>query len=291
MEITAKTKVLNVFRSIFKIPVLEKTLASVTNNKSTTSFITKLIPNNYQYSPESYRIITRNGISFKVDLYDYMGWLIYFGIRDEARSQLYRLLNNENLIVFDVGTNIGETLLNFAKLIPNGQVHGFEPDKLNYDRCSENLKMNSFKNIQLNNLGLGSEAGQFFIKTDTHSNRGGNKISSEFIENNTEVVNIVTLDQYMIDKQIAKIDLIKIDVEGYELHVLKGATEVIKKSKPVFFIELDDNNLKEQGHSAKALIRFLSEHHYSIINSETNRIITEQLDFTDCHYDIICNPN
>lgn len=291
MEITAKTKVLNVFRSIFKIPVLERTLASATNNKTTKSFITKLIPNNYQYQPESYRTIKRNGIRFKVDLYDYMGWLIYFGIKDEARPKLYNLLSTKNLVVFDVGTNIGETLLNFAKLVPNGQVHGFEPDIINYDRCCENLKMNTFTNIQLNNLGLGSEAGQYFIKTNTPSNRGGNKISTQFIENNTQIINIVTLDQYMVDKKLTKVDLIKIDVEGYELHVLKGATELIKKSKPVFFIELDDNNLKEQGHSAKALIHFLSEHNYSIKNSETNQIITEQVDFTNCHYDIICNPN
>lgn len=291
MEISTKTKILNVFRSIFKIPVLEKTLAATTSNKSIKSFSAKLIPNNYQYRPETYRVITRNGITFKVDLYDYMGWLIYFGIKDEARPKLYDLLTDKHFIVFDVGTNIGETLLNFAKLVPNGQVHGFEPDKLNYERCCENLSMNSFTNIQLNNVGLGAEAGQYFIKIDTPSNRGGNKISKEFIENNTQVVNIVTLDQYAIDKKLTKIDLIKIDVEGYELHVLKGAVEIIKKAKPIFFIELDDNNLSEQGHSAKELIHFLSEYQYTIRNSETDQIITEQTDFTNCHYDVICKPN
>lgn len=289
MEITAKTKILNVFRSAFKIPALEKALLTVTNNQSTESFFVKLIPNNYQYQPETYRFIKRNGITFKVDLYDYMGWLIYFGLKDEGRLKLYELIKDKkDAVILDVGTNIGETLLNFARLAPNGNVHGFEPDPLNHSRCCENLELNSFTNIQLNKVGLGSEKGEYFIKVNTPSNRGGNKISATFIENNTQVVNIITLDQYAESKQLSKIDLIKIDVEGYELNVLKGGKQTLSAFKPVLFIELDDNNLKEQGHSAKELIRFVKQFNYQVHHAETNQLITESADFTNCHYDIIC---
>lgn len=291
MKISTKTRVLNAFRKLFTLPFLEKILLRFTTNRPPDSFFVKLIPNNYQYSPHTFRTITRNGINFKVDLYDYIGWWLYFGIKEDSRFKLYHLVKQNNTIM-DVGANIGETLMNFAKLsLPGGEVHGFEPDVINYQHCTENLNLNNFKNIVLNNLGLGAKAGQFFIKTPTPSNRGGNKVSEEFIENNTNVITITTLDQYVANKNIQKIDLIKIDVEGYELNVLKGAIHVIKKFNPVLFIELDDNNLKEQGHSAKALIRFLSENNYTIKNSETDQIVTESADFSNCHYDIICNVN
>ena len=290
MEITTKTKTLNVFRNFFKIPILEKVLLTVTTNKTPESFFVKLIPNNYQYLPNTYRFIKRNGITFKVDLFDYMGWWIYFGIKDTCRRKLYNLVK-KNSIVIDVGANIGETLLNFAKLTQSdGEVHGFEPDALNYRRCSENLQLNNFNNIVLNNLGLGEKAGEYFIKTNTPSNRGGNKISAQYIENNTELINIIPLDQYVSDKKLNKIDLVKIDVEGYELHVLKGSELLIKKFKPVFFIELDDSNLKEQGNSAKELITYLTQFNYHITNAETDEVITADNDFRNCHYDIICKP-
>lgn len=291
MEITTKTKVLNILRNLFKIPLLEKALLSLTNNKSPESFFVKLIPNNYQYLPHTYRIINRNGINYKVDLYDYMGWWIYFGLKDESRPKLYNLLTNKTNTIIDIGTNIGETIMNFAKLAhKNGNVHGFEPDALNYERCVENLKLNNFTNITLNKLGLGAQAGQFFIKVDTPSNRGGNKISSEYIGNNTQVVNIITLDQYAAGKKLKNVDLIKIDVEGYELNVLKGSATLLKEFTPTLFIELDDNNLREQGDSAKALISYLSQFNYIITNAENNKPVTEMTDFTNCHYDIICKP-
>ncbi len=290
MEITTKTKTLNAFRRFFKIPILEKALLTVTNNRTPESFFVKLIPNNYQYLPHTYRFIKRNGIKFKVDLFDYMGWWIYFGIKDKSRRKLYDLVKKNNFVI-DVGANIGETLINFAKLTqPEGAVHGFEPDALNYQRCTENIQLNPFNNIILNNLGLGAKAGTYFIKTDTPSNRGGNKISAEYIENNTEVINIITLDQYILDKKLTQIDLIKIDVEGYELQVLKGSELLIKKFRPSFFIELDDSNLKEQGDSAKALITFLTQFNYQITSAETDQVVTSAMDFSNCHYDIICKP-
>ncbi len=288
MEITPKTKMLNVVRSLFKIRILEKALRTLTNKKTPDSFFVKLIPNNYQYLPHTYRYVQRNGIKFKVDLFDYVGWWIYFGVRDTSRLKLYNLLTTNQTII-DVGANIGETLMNFAKLAgPTGEVHGFEPDSVNYRRCCENLKLNGFTNITLNNIGLGATAGKYLIKTNTPSNRGGNRICAESIENNTETIQVITLDQYALDNNLTKIDVIKIDVEGYELKVLRGCELLIKKYRPSFFIELDDSNLQEQGDSAKELIAYLTQFNYRITSSETDKIITAATDFTNCHYDIIC---
>ena len=98
------------------------------------------------------------------------------------------------------------------------------------------------------------------------------------------------MDKWCNDNNITKIDLIKIDVEGFEMNVLKGGIQTLQKFKPKMFIELDDNNLKDVGSSAKELINFIAKLDYKIINAEDETPITADTDFTNCHYDIICLP-
>lgn len=282
-----KTTFFNFFRQVFKITFLEKILLRLTIDKSETSFLAKLIPNNYQYPINSWRQVNRNGINYKLDLQDYVDWWIYFGLKEESRNKLYSLVNKDDVII-DVGANMGETLMNFAVLSGSkGWVYGFEPDSINYKRCIENLKLNSFNTISLNKTGLGDRKGQFKIKVDTPTNRAGNRITSDDDEN-AETIDVITLDEYVKSTQINKINLIKIDVEGFEFNVLKGAEEILEKLHPVLFIELDDVNLKQQDASAQILIKFLMEKGYVITNAYNNENVTEKNNFENCHYDIIC---
>lgn len=265
-------------------------LVRLTYNKADKSFWVKLAPNNYQYPLNSIRYVTRRGINYKLDLHDYVDWWLFWGIKEESRGKLYGLLKVGDTAI-DIGTNMGETLMSFSKLVGiHGNVHGFEPDTINHTRCTENLRLNDFKNITLNKLGLGNTAGEFRIKVDTPTNRGGNRITDQN-DKNSEVIQIITLDQYVLDKNISKIDLIKIDVEGFEFNVLKGAENTISKYGPVLFIELDDVNLKQQKASAKMLVKFLADKGYKITNAEDDSSVTENNNFEECHYDIICIPS
>src|SRR3954468_15098448 len=155
-ELSSRTKTLNKIRRIFIPSFMERLLLLFTMNKKYDSFFVRLIPNNYQYAPNTFRFIKRNGISYKVDLYDYIGWWLYFGIRELSRQKMYNLIHKSDVVI-DVGANIGETVLNFAKQTGSqGEIHAFEPDSLNYKRCIENISLNTLKNIYLNNVGLGS---------------------------------------------------------------------------------------------------------------------------------------
>ena len=291
MQISFKTKVFDFFRQVFMVPLLEKILLKFTIDKPMESMVIKFIPNNYQYPKETFRYANRNGINYKLDLYDYVDWWLYFGIKEESRTKLEKLINSTDTII-DVGTNMGSTLMNFANLTTlSGEVHGFEPDSVNYKRCCENIKLNNFKNITLNNIGLGDKAGKFTMIINTPSNRGENRISATSINNNKETIEVITLDKYVSEKKLNKVNLIKIDVEGFELNVLKGAINVLKQFKPLLFIELDDNNLKEQGYSASDLINYLLQLKYKIINAESNENINEKSNFINCHYDIICTTS
>src|ERR1035438_9961284 len=104
MNLSFKTKTLNLFRQVFKIPLFEKILTLLTNNKSYNSFFVKFIPNNYQYDKSTVRYCKRNGINYKLNLYDYVDWWIYFGIKEDSRFKLYNMVS-ENDTIIDVGTN------------------------------------------------------------------------------------------------------------------------------------------------------------------------------------------
>lgn len=285
---TIKTKILNLFRRVFMIPFLEKlTKQNIENNPS--SFFIKLAPNNYQYKKNSIRTFNYKGTKLAVDISDYVGHYLYFGFEDKAQEKLIQLAKSGDTVL-DIGTNIGSTLLQFAnKVGNNGRVYGFEPDLINYKICLDNINLNSFTNIEVANIGLGNENGSFNLVVDTETNRGGNRISYNIeTQKTSSKIYVVRLDEWIKNNKITKVDLIKIDVEGFELNVLKGAKEVLVLYKPVLFIELDDNNLRAVGNSANELVLYLEALNYLIESAETGEIIDANKNFTDCHYDIIC---
>jgi FkbM family methyltransferase len=284
-----KTRILNFFRLLLKFPFFEKIICKYTQGRKLNTFIAKLPANYYQYPINSIRNVNRNNIYFELDISDYMEWLIYFGIQVEPREKLFSLSNNAN-IVFDIGANIGETTLNFSKRInSNGMIHSFEPADNCYKKLEKNILLNKFINIKVNYFGLGDTEGKFYLESDVKNNKGANKVHlNSQKESNIE---IKRLDNYVENEKIEKIDLIKIDVEGFEYNVLIGGELSIGKFRPVLFIELDDNNLKQQNSSAQKLILFLEKYYSRIVEAESENIINSKMDFSLCHFDIIASNN
>jgi FkbM family methyltransferase len=278
----------HIFLKIFKLRFFEIIICFFSQNKSIKSFFGKIVPVNTSYKPNTLRKVKRKNIQYLLDISDYQNWLIYFGLTEDSPVGLFDLVRN-NMIIFDVGSNIGQTAMKFASLgFENIYVYGFEPDTVNFNNAINNLKLNNFKNLFYKNIGLGSENGEFNLKINTPSNRGGNRIVINNDFENTLKVKISKLDDIVKELKNDKVDLIKIDVEGFEMKVLKGAINTLKKHKPILYIELDDNNLKEQNSSAQELVSFLLDIDYKIKNSYTGKIIQSNECFKDCHFDIIC---
>jgi FkbM family methyltransferase len=286
MKISFKVRTLNFFRNFFRIQLIESFLASQTQGKPPHHLVCKLVPNPYQYSSDTIRFLKRNGIVMKVDISDYIGHYLFFGFRDQSLEKLFSLCL-ENFTILDIGTNIGWTVLNLASIAKSGEVLGFEPDPYNFNKCSQNISLNNSQRICVFPVGLGNKNESVTMEIRTPSNRGGNRIAPKE-SSATCMVEIVRLDDFSPAQKLDRIDLVKIDVEGYELNVLRGAEYLLKKHKPILFIELDDNNLKDQGDSASALINFLYEMGYQQIeNAENMDEITPSTDFRNCHIDII----
>ncbi|HMM81112.1 MAG TPA: FkbM family methyltransferase [Pyrinomonadaceae bacterium] len=283
-----KTKIFNIFREVLRVPFLERHLRKLSTGKEAESIAARLVPNNYQYPAGSDRTFEYKGIKLSLDIHDYVSHYLYFGFKDRSHEKLMSLVKAGDTVL-DVGTNYGSTILQFAKIIAeNGRAYGFEPDPVNFAICVKNLGLNTFHHISVENIGLGREEGELTLVVNTESNRGMNRVGVPVDRQEWHKVKMCRLDKWVQQNEIDKIDLIKIDVEGFEMEVLAGARELLKTFSPALFIEIDDNNLRQQGASAKEAVMFLEDYGYSITNSESGNVLSSKDDFSGCHFDIVC---
>ena len=144
----------------------------------------------------------------------------------------------------DAGANIGWLSLVGAKKVGvNGKIFSFEPVPSTHEILKSNKELNQFTQIQLNQFALGNKEENLNIYPEKE-NRGGASILNHQSENGVEI-EVKTLDSLNLKTAI---NVIKIDVEGFELDVLKGGIDTIKKDKPKLIIEhsIDRNNTAEQ---------------------------------------------
>jgi FkbM family methyltransferase len=165
-------------------------------------------------------------------------------------------------IIFDIGANIGQTINRFKKLNNNSIIHSFEPVNKDFQILTEKFKND--KSIYLNNFAIGEKncKKKFFCnnlngsssfskltpKTKWIKERSySGKINSNKFFDKSFDCQIIQLDSYCENKLIKKIDILKIDTQGYEDQVLKGAKNLIKNKK-ISFIELEIifNNIYEK---------------------------------------------
>ena len=283
---SAKTRFLNFFRSIFTIPVFEKLLLTLTL-KWDNKLLQKVIPPDYLFKKGSIRMVERNGIKYKLDISHVVDHFIYWGLTDAAHQSVQKELKNAR-VIFDVGANIGYTSLYYASMNGTAQIFSFEPHPDIFIRAQENIALNQFRNINLINLGLGEKKEVLKLYEVNEHNPGMNRIIREEKDFAFKKINVDTLDQFVAEKNIEHLDLIKIDVEGFEYAVINGGKEAIQKHKPLLFIELDDNNLKENNSSALALVSLLCSLGYTkFYRTDNMSALSTSTDFSHCHYDMV----
>lgn len=140
----------------------------------------------------------------------------------EPQYFLHDFLPNTGDIVIDGGAYDGATTFDFAKC--GAKVFAFEMDAINYKNCVERLEQFGNENITLENLGLSDKEGEENYSswgTGSRKNSGGN-LTAKFID----------LDTYVARKNLPRVDYIKLDIEGAELDMLRGAAKTITRCKP-----------------------------------------------------------
>jgi FkbM family methyltransferase len=201
----------------------------------------------------SARIVRARGYRVAVFANDLIGnWISVFGVWEhEELSQVFEFLKPifprfSNSLALDVGANIGNHSMYFAKYFKN--VMAFEPNKKTYDVLRVNCS--TFHNIQAMNYGLGEKAGSAIMAEDI-INAGGAGISKE-VGQGVEI-KIDTLDS--LEKNCSEISLIKMDVEGYEEQVIKGGLQLIKRHQPIILLEQHEADFSNDRSPALEILR------------------------------------
>ena len=160
-------------------------------------------------------------------------------------------------VVVDVGANIGYYALLFEKCVgPEGRIIAFEPEPDNLVELRMNVERNALRNVDIRPSAVGATGG---VVNFARGINGGILEGSAGATGSEVQVPMTRLD----DAVFGAVDLIKIDVEGYEEEVLRGALETIKRGRPRLFVEIHPT-LMTDGRTPDGVMRILQEHYSRI---------------------------
>lgn len=167
----------------------------------------------------------------------------------DATAAVLDLLRRGDCFI-DVGANLGFLTLTASRVVgPEGKVLAFEPNKAVADRLSHTLLVNRINNVFVHKNALGDEEGTATLDSSAHAGTG----SLRHIGASGTKVDVLCGDRFISDIPEETWVLVKLDVEGYELRVLKGFQTLIKRSKTGFLVEVTDEWLRATGGSADEL--------------------------------------
>lgn len=143
-----------------------------------------------------------------------------------------RLCGRPEPVIFDVGAHKGESITRFKKVIPGCKIHAFEPGPIAFESLEKNTK--SMDGVVLNNFALGQRVGpKTFYEHSRTDMSSALRLSTDSWSYaiNKSLVAMSTMDQYCLDKNIPLIDVVKIDTQGFDLEVIKGASALLDQSR------------------------------------------------------------
>lgn len=191
--------------------------------------------------------------------------ILNFGNYEEEDNYFLKCFIKEKDVIFDIGANIGWYTLLFSKWYSQSQIYSFEPVPTSYEFLIKNVQLNnSSKNIHLYNLGMSNFCGLekfYFCPEGSVIASTKNLVDSKLAK--LVKCNVITLDDFVINNKITKMDFLKCDVEGGELLVLKAGLSAINRFLPIIFIELYHGWAYKFGYHPNDIINLLKKMGYS----------------------------
>lgn len=212
---------------------------------------------------ESEKIIkTKDGRKLIFPLANGSYRFVYFiGSYEPAITEIFKKIIKKGDVCFDIGANVGWYTTLFQKLVgETGEVHAFEPMPQTFNFLKRNAELNKqFDNLTLNNLALGDVEKNIDLHIFPDLPDGHASISTFGHQNyQTFSCPMITLDSYLAEKNISNVNLVKIDIEGAELMMLKGANKLFEQEvPPIFEIEMALATSKSFGYLPNDLIEYI----------------------------------
>jgi FkbM family methyltransferase len=185
-----------------------------------------------------------------------MGWLAH--VLKAATQQHHLELREafrphvpEDAVVFDVGAHAGQFSKMFAAMAPRGRVFAFEPSVYARSVLGPALAWNRVRNVEIVPLGLSEADAAMVLHTPIKRQLGfglahlGDHTAPRATQEQT--IHLTTMDGFVAERGLARLDFIKADVEGWELNVLKGGGRTLASFRPALFLEVVESSLARGG--------------------------------------------
>ena len=225
-------------------------------------FIIKLFNRNDQ------KVVSRNGINWFLDLNEGIDLSIYiFGNFEKSiLNTSKKLIQNDQIDIIDIGSNIGVHSLNFAFNFKNSKIYSIEPTNFAFKKLLKNLSLNpKIQNVIENQLFITEEKNKpEKIYSSWDLKQGSKKHKKHLgIKKSTSLAETISLDEFVLKNNINQKTLIKCDVDGHELYVFRSGKNYLTRYKPIIIMELAPYLYIENGYTLKDLLEYIKLLNYS----------------------------
>jgi FkbM family methyltransferase len=224
-------------------------------------------------------IVSRGSVTYDLDLSEGIDFGIYLGnfYERQTRSALSKLVSPASLVL-DIGANIGAHTLHLAQLVgPMGRVLAFEPTDFAFRKLRRNLDLNRLlaSRVEVFHCFLTADDG-VSVPNAIYSSwplDGEDGLHAKHLgrEMKTGMAQARSLDSILAEHADRKVQLVKLDVDGFECDVLRGASSLLRDARPIFVMELAPYVLEERGASLDQLVSYFIPNGYFFYDERTHK--------------------
>jgi len=206
--------------------------------------------------------------------------IINKGVFEQSSTSVINRLVKKGDVVLDVGANIGYYTVILSRLVGDeGKVIAFEPTKHFREVLKENISANELEgNIEIVDVGLSNKKGEVVIdigpsSATLHSPKGYDLVLGH------EKISLTTLDEFVKENGLERVDFVKIDVDGHEPFFFKGGWETLDKFSPTILFEISHLHYLEAGVTAWDFYDSVKSKGYNFFHEDDLSEIRSKEDF------------
>lgn len=200
------------------------------------------------------------------------GWKLLFllGLHERESQRVCRRLIRRGMTVVDVGAHIGSYTRLFSRLVGRrGQVFAFEPHGPTFQLLDANAGSARLANVHAVQAAVGDQDGVIALQEMTESGRHSildvSQVDATYVRRSGQEVALHRLDDYLPARGVTGVDFLKVDVEGAEAAVLRGARNILSASPDMaLLVEYNARAIRAAGFTGETFLRSLEEHGFRL---------------------------
>ena len=236
-----------------------------------------------------------DGFIIEADPFDGPGHTFWrTGLTEPETRHLLANYLRPGMVMFDVGAYIGQFSLVASRLVPDLRVFAFEPTPSVFAQMKRNMHLNACRSVTCVNMAVSDAPGtaRLFSYPGSADQNSLRRVSAE--STSSLEVHVTSIDAFSKEHNPDRLDVLKIDVEGNELSVLKGARETLSRFKPFLIIEISRHQ-RTYGYTGADIKALLSDLSYDCFRIGAHGLrpyepIDNEINSKTSHFNIVALP-